>query len=218
MLAYRLHFDEHDQDVSGGSRTEPIIEQNALAALCGRASEEARMSQPKSTSPSEVEQLYTRPELREQIQEELFAGDRGGPPGEWSAQKAQLLALEYERRGGGYRTEGQGPGARNLDHWTEQAWQVRERATRTEKRGDPGRFSQADWDRMGDALADARYRPDHPLGHQADPRQKSLVESTRDELYLIAKELEIPGRSKMRKQDLLEAITRHTDNLSSEAS
>jgi hypothetical protein len=30
---------------------------------------------------------YTDPELREEIKEELKAGDKGGQPGQWSARK-----------------------------------------------------------------------------------------------------------------------------------
>ena len=31
------------------------------------------------------------------------AGTKGGDPGEWPDRKAQLLALEYKKRGGGYK-------------------------------------------------------------------------------------------------------------------
>ena len=31
------------------------------------------------------------------------AGTRGGKAGQWSARKAQLLASEYKKAGGGYR-------------------------------------------------------------------------------------------------------------------
>jgi len=48
---------------------------------------------------------YTHPELREHLKQEIKAGDNGGPPGQWSARKSQLLVQEYEQRGGGYHTE-----------------------------------------------------------------------------------------------------------------
>ena len=48
------------------------------------------------------EEKYTDPELREQIKEELKESDKGGKKGQWSARKSQLLAQEYEKRGGGY--------------------------------------------------------------------------------------------------------------------
>lgn len=46
--------------------------------------------------------IYTKPELRERLKDELLAGNRGGAPGEWSAHKAELLAHEYRQAGGGY--------------------------------------------------------------------------------------------------------------------
>ena len=33
----------------------------------------------------------------------IKAGSKGGKPGQWSARKAQLLALRYKKAGGGYR-------------------------------------------------------------------------------------------------------------------
>jgi hypothetical protein len=41
--------------------------------------------------------------MRKGLFKEILAGSRGGKPGQWSARKAQLLALEYKKRGGGYR-------------------------------------------------------------------------------------------------------------------
>jgi len=46
---------------------------------------------------------YTKPGMRKQLFEKIKAGSKGGDPGEWSARKAQLLASEYKKRGGGYR-------------------------------------------------------------------------------------------------------------------
>ena len=46
---------------------------------------------------------YTKPELRKRLFNKIKAGSRGGKPGQWSARKAQLLALEYKKAGGGYR-------------------------------------------------------------------------------------------------------------------
>ncbi len=47
--------------------------------------------------------VYTKPTLRKQIFERIKAGSKGGSPGEWSARKAQLLAVEYKKAGGGYK-------------------------------------------------------------------------------------------------------------------
>jgi hypothetical protein len=47
--------------------------------------------------------VYTKPTLRKQLFERIKAGNKGGSPGEWSARKAQLLAVEYKKAGGGYK-------------------------------------------------------------------------------------------------------------------
>jgi hypothetical protein len=46
---------------------------------------------------------YTKPTMRKRLFEKIKRGTKGGDPGEWSARKAQLLAREYKKRGGGYR-------------------------------------------------------------------------------------------------------------------
>ncbi len=45
---------------------------------------------------------YTKPGMRKRMFESLKASGKGGDPGEWSARKAQLLALKYKQSGGGY--------------------------------------------------------------------------------------------------------------------
>lgn len=47
--------------------------------------------------------VYTKPTLRKAIFNKVKAGTKGGEPGEWSARKAQLMAVEYKKAGGGYR-------------------------------------------------------------------------------------------------------------------
>ena len=46
---------------------------------------------------------YTKPTMRKNLFNKIKAGSRGGRPGQWSARKAQLLAAEYRKKGGGYR-------------------------------------------------------------------------------------------------------------------
>jgi len=46
---------------------------------------------------------YTKPTMRKALFEKIKAGTKGGDPGEWSARKAQMLAVEYKKKGGGYR-------------------------------------------------------------------------------------------------------------------
>ena len=46
---------------------------------------------------------YTKPGLRKSIFERIKAGGKGGAPGQWSARKAQMLAQQYKKSGGGYK-------------------------------------------------------------------------------------------------------------------
>ncbi|KAK5075263.1 hypothetical protein LTS08_001654 [Lithohypha guttulata] len=71
---------------------------------------------------------YTDPKLREEVKEELKAGDKGGAPGQWSARKAQMMASEYKKRGGDYTTDKteQDESQKHLSKWTEEEWQTKE--------------------------------------------------------------------------------------------
>ena len=46
---------------------------------------------------------YTKPALRKRLFNKIKAGTRGGKRGQWSGRKAQLLAVEYRKAGGGYK-------------------------------------------------------------------------------------------------------------------
>ena len=46
---------------------------------------------------------YTKPTMRKNLFNRIKAGGKGGAPGQWSARKAQLLASEYKKKGGGYK-------------------------------------------------------------------------------------------------------------------
>jgi len=46
---------------------------------------------------------YTQPEKRKRIFNRIKAGTKGGAAGQWSARKAQMVAVAYKREGGGYR-------------------------------------------------------------------------------------------------------------------
>ena len=48
--------------------------------------------------------VYTKPGLRKSIFERIKAGGKGGAPGQWSARKAQMLAQQYKKAGGGYKS------------------------------------------------------------------------------------------------------------------
>jgi hypothetical protein len=46
---------------------------------------------------------YTKPGMRKGIFNRIKAGGKGGSPGQWSARKAQMLAMQYKKSGGGYK-------------------------------------------------------------------------------------------------------------------
>jgi hypothetical protein len=48
--------------------------------------------------------VYTKPGLRKSIFERIKAGGKGGAPGQWSARKAQMMAQQYKKAGGGYKS------------------------------------------------------------------------------------------------------------------
>lgn len=67
---------------------------------------------------------YTNPALRERIKNRILAGSKGGKPGQWSARKAQLLAQQYEKSGGGYRG-GKTKAQKSLSKWTGEKWRTK---------------------------------------------------------------------------------------------
>ena len=47
---------------------------------------------------------YTKPTMRKRIFNRIKSGTKGGKAGQWSARKAQMLALQYKKAGGGYKS------------------------------------------------------------------------------------------------------------------
>jgi|TARA_A200000159_G_C7140925_1_gene263065 hypothetical protein len=41
--------------------------------------------------------------MRKNLFNKIKAGSKGGKPGQWSARKAQMLAQQYKKAGGGYK-------------------------------------------------------------------------------------------------------------------
>jgi uncharacterized membrane protein len=126
------------------------------------------------------EKAYTDPELREQIKREVTAGDKGGRAGQWSARKAQLVAAEYKRRGGGYTTDKahEPAAARHLDRWTQEDWQTADGSARARDGASTARYlpKQA-WERLtpeereatdrAKRDGDAQFVPNTPAARQA---------------------------------------------------
>ena len=68
---------------------------------------------------------YTKPGLRESIKKRITAGSKGGKPGQWSARKAQMVAAEYKRKGGGYKGGGKSKKQKDLKRWGKEKWMTR---------------------------------------------------------------------------------------------
>ena len=100
------------------------------------------------TTKANNDDQYTQPELREEIKAEVMAGDRGGKPGQWSARKAQMVAHEYEARGGGYkheRTESQ----EHLHERTAEHWQTSDGKPARREDGSTTRYLPAEaWEKL----------------------------------------------------------------------
>ena len=47
---------------------------------------------------------YTKPGMRKKLFNKIKAGGKGGKTGQWSARKAQMLAQQYKKAGGGYKS------------------------------------------------------------------------------------------------------------------
>ena len=60
----------------------------------------------KKKAKSKVNQSgnYTKPTMRKTLFNKIKAGSKGGKPGQWSARKAQMLAKQYNDKGGGYKS------------------------------------------------------------------------------------------------------------------
>ncbi len=61
------------------------------------------MKSTKTKSKVNAAGNYTKPSMRKNIFNRVKAGSKGGNPGQWSARKAQMVALEYKKAGGGYK-------------------------------------------------------------------------------------------------------------------
>ena len=58
---------------------------------------------PKAKSKVNESGNYTKPTMRKSLFEKIKRGTKGGKAGQWSARKAQMLAVAYKKAGGGYR-------------------------------------------------------------------------------------------------------------------
>lgn len=163
----------------------------------------------------------TDPDLWKRVKDEYLKSDRGGEPGQWSARKAQLAVQEYQRRGGGYASDGPDRSETGLHAWTEEDWGTRS-----------GRDSAASGERylpkkVRMLLTEDEYRrstekkkSDRRGGEQFSDQPEDVRRKvarirkhgpSKNVLCARARDLDIDGRSKMSERELLRAIERATD-------
>jgi len=125
---------------------------------------------------------YTKPELRERIKNRVMAGSKGGKPGQWSARKAQIVAQEYKKAGGGYsgsKTSKQ----KSLSKWTKEKWGTKSGKPSTQGSKATGerylpkkareKLSAAEY-----AKTSAKKREDLRKGKQFSKQPKSIAKKT----------------------------------------
>ena len=100
---------------------------------------------------------YTKPDLRERIKSRILAGSDGGKPGQWSARKAQLLAVQYRKAGGGYRG-GLSKTQRSLKKWTKEKWTTSDRKPANRTGGMRRYLPAAAWEKLTPAQKKATNR------------------------------------------------------------
>jgi len=125
---------------------------------------------------------YTKPELRERIKNRVMASSKGGKPGQWSARKAQIVAQEYKKAGGGYsgsKTSKQ----KSLSKWTKEKWGTKSGKPSTQGSKATGerylpkkareKLSAAEY-----AKTSAKKREDMRKGKQFSKQPKSIAKKT----------------------------------------
>ena len=160
----------------------------------------------------------TDPELWEKVKTDVTQGDKGGRPGQWSARKAQMAVQEYKHEGGGY--EGKKSEDNHLVQWQEEDWGTKsghpsgETGERYLPKEARDQLTKEEYKRTSD-----KKRRDTKRGRQYSAQPHDVAEKTaavrhheRDhqeskaELYAKAKDRNIPGRSKMDRAQLLQAL------------
>lgn len=157
----------------------------------------------------------TDPALWEKVKDEITAGDKGGEPGEWSARKAQMAVQEYKKRGGGYK--GRKDPHNHLVEWGEEDWGTRsgKPSGETHERYLPKQAREQLTDEEYRRTT-AKKRADTRKGKQHSAQPDDVAKKTapfrhhgsrtKADLYAEAKRRDLPGRSKMTKDQLEKAL------------
>ena len=155
----------------------------------------------------------TDSKLWDKVKDKVTSGNKGGAPGQWSARKAQLAVQEYKKAGGGY--EGEKTADNHLSQWTWEEWGTKsgEASGQTGERYLPKKarehLSDSEYQRTT-----AKKRADTAKGRQysaqpPDIARKTAADrsgTTRADLLARAAKHDIPGRSRMKKAELEQAL------------
>ena len=158
----------------------------------------------------------TDPALWEKVKKRVTEDGKGGEPGEWSARKAQMAVAEYKKEGGGYK--GRKAADNHLAQWTREEWGTKsghdsaETGERYLPKHAREKLSDSEYRRTSD-----KKRADTARGKQFSSQPKDVADKvanvrledmTRADLMEHARHRNIPGRSRMKKADLIHALGR----------
>ena len=159
----------------------------------------------------------TDPALWDRIKAEVTAGDKGGHAGEWSARKAQMAVQHYKEQGGGYK--GRKDPHNHLAEWTKEDWGTRsggeslktgERYLSKKARAalTDGEYARTSEKKRADLAAGRQHsaQPADVAAKAADARLGLLPKS---ELMELAAKHGVAGRSRMTKDQLVQALGHH---------
>ena len=162
----------------------------------------------------------TNPKLWDKVKDEVTRSSKGGKAGQWSARKAQIAVQRYKQKGGGFR--GRKSNENSLEQWQDEDWGTKSgqksqetgerylpkkardaltdkeyKRTSDKKRRDSRKGKQFSGQPRDIAAKTAKYRHDASAGSSAP---------TKAELYEIARKRDLPGRSRMTKAELQNAL------------
>ena len=125
---------------------------------------------------------YTKPELRERIKDRVMAGTKGGKAGQWSARKAQIVAQEYKKAGGGY-TGAKTSKQKSLSKWTKEDWGTKSGRPSTQGKKATGerylpKKARESLSSSEYAKTSAKKREDLRKGKQFSKQPKSIAKKT----------------------------------------
>jgi hypothetical protein len=125
---------------------------------------------------------YTKPGLRDSIKRRVLAGSKGGRPGQWSARKAQLVAQQYKKAGGGY-TGSKSNKQKSLSKWTKEEWGTKSGKPSTQGSKATGerylpKKARQSLSKKEYAATSAKKRRDTKAGKQFSKQPKSIAKKT----------------------------------------